>query len=325
MGLWLVDADTLARSSFLVSPLAEALACLISLETGTAAHPGQRDWLAEHLPGYRARLRADPVTALLVESALRPHWIADYLVPTPASDPTVTFPQELERIAGTPPEQVVADLRAALGGRLPPLLAEHRTQLAGRTAALLDWVWTATLHQHWPRRRRLFEADILSRTGQLSSGGWAAALDRLRPGLRWLGDGRLRINGFDNPPRDLSGAQLLFVPASVRRGWVTWDEPHRYAVVYPCAGPLAEAPAPAAPEALTRLLGPGRAAVLVLLEAPHSTTQLVAVTGQGLGSVGRHLKVLLDAGLVHRRRSGRSVLYHRTPAGDVLVTAGTER
>lgn len=55
-----------------------------------------------------------------------------------------------------------------------------------------------------------------------------------------------------------------------------------------------------------------------------STSQLVAVTGQGLGSVGRHLKVLLDARLVERRRAGRSVLYSRTVAGEVLVTAQRE-
>jgi DNA-binding transcriptional ArsR family regulator len=61
--------------------------------------------------------------------------------------------------------------------------------------------------------------------------------------------------------------------------------------------------------------------VLVLLESPMSTTQLVAMTGQALGSVGRHLKVLLDARLVGRRRAGRSVLYHRTSAGDALVEA----
>jgi DNA-binding transcriptional ArsR family regulator len=52
-----------------------------------------------------------------------------------------------------------------------------------------------------------------------------------------------------------------------------------------------------------------------------STTQLVALTGQALGSVGRHLKVLLDARLIGRRRAGRSVLYHRTSAGDALVEA----
>ncbi|HET9860208.1 MAG TPA: helix-turn-helix domain-containing protein [Nocardioidaceae bacterium] len=40
-----------------------------------------------------------------------------------------------------------------------------------------------------------------------------------------------------------------------------------------------------------------------------STSQLVALTGFGLGSVGGHLRILLDAGLVRRTRSGRSVLY----------------
>ncbi|MEU2881285.1 winged helix-turn-helix domain-containing protein, partial [Streptomyces sp. NPDC007070] len=75
--------------------------------------------------------------------------------------------------------------------------------------------------------------------------------------------------------------------------------------------------------ALGALLGPARAEVLVLLGSPLSTTQLTTVTGQGLGSVGRHLRVLLDAGLIERRRAGRSVLYSRTDAGRVLVEAAT--
>ena len=61
--------------------------------------------------------------------------------------------------------------------------------------------------------------------------------------------------------------------------------------------------------------------MLILLDTPKSTTQLVALTGLGLGSAGRHLKVLLDAGLVQRRRAGRSVLYSRPRAGATLVTA----
>ncbi|MFD5454453.1 transcriptional regulator, partial [Streptomyces olivaceus] len=40
-----------------------------------------------------------------------------------------------------------------------------------------------------------------------------------------------------------------------------------------------------------------------------------------LGWVGRHRGVLREAGLVRRRRAGRSVLYSRTPAGEVLVEA----
>ncbi|NEB20478.1 ArsR/SmtB family transcription factor, partial [Streptomyces coelicoflavus] len=118
-------------------------------------------------------------------------------------------------------------------------------------------------------------------------------------------------------------AELLFVPITPQRhGWVSWKEPERYAVVYPCAGTLADDGARRVPAALGALLGPARAAVLTLLATPMSTSQLVGVTGQRLGSVGRHLRVLLDAGLVERRRAGRSVLYSRTPAGEVLVEAG---
>ncbi len=61
--------------------------------------------------------------------------------------------------------------------------------------------------------------------------------------------------------------------------------------------------------------------MLTLLDTPKSRTQLVALTGQRLGSVGRHLKVLLDAGLAQRRRAGRSALYYRTAATDALVRA----
>jgi DNA-binding transcriptional ArsR family regulator len=59
------------------------------------------------------------------------------------------------------------------------------------------------------------------------------------------------------------------------------------------------------------------------VDAPRSTSQLVALTGYGLGSVGGHLAVLRDAGLVTRRRAGRSVLYVRTPLGNRLVAATT--
>ena len=142
----------------------------------------------------------------------------------------------------------------------------------------------------------------------------------MRPGLRWLGEGRLQINAYENPPREISGAQLLFVPVTPTAGWVAWDEPHRYAVMYPCSGALAEpARRAAAPQTLGALLGPARAAILMLLVTPKSTTQLVALTGQRLGSVGRHLQILRAAGLLERRRVGRSVLYRRSPAGDLLV------
>ncbi|TYR57778.1 ArsR/SmtB family transcription factor, partial [Streptomyces parvus] len=225
---------------------------------------------------------------------------------------------ELARVRAAPPDRARADLAVALGGPLPAAL--DRDDLAERAADAVEWVWTQTVLPDWPRRRRILEADVVARTAQLGRAGWAGALNGMRPGVRWLGDSRLQINTYENPPRELDRAQLLFIPVTPDRSWVCWDIPHRYGLVYPCSGVLAEAggsvPVPAA---LGALIGPARAAVLVLLASPLSTTQLVALTGQGLGSVGRHLRILLDAGLVRRRRAGRSVLYFRTEAGDVLV------
>ncbi|MGK3103187.1 transcriptional regulator [Streptomyces mordarskii] len=319
MGLWLVDADTLARSRFIRSALAETTAALVTLERASAAHPGERAWLDAHLPSYRARLADDPIAALLVRAALGRTWLADFLTQTPGEgEPSLE--EELARMRATPPAAARRDLAVSLG-RSPLPAALCRDDLPGRLADLLEWVWTEAVRPSWPRRRRIIEADVVARTGQVSQGGWAATLDGLRPGMRWLGGSRLRINAHDHPPRAVHGAQLLLVPVTPTTGWVSWDAPHRYAVIYPCAGALTTPGPPPAPDSLARLLGPARASVLVLLDTPKSTTHLVALTGQTLGSVGRHLRVLREARLVRRRRAGRSVLYDRTTAGEVLVEA----
>jgi len=323
MGWWQVSADTLAESRFVISPLAEATASLIALERGTAAHPGERTWLGAHQPAYRERLAGDPITALLVRAALGRHWIADFFTIAPTGEGETTLAEDLARVRERLPEVARVDLTMSLGGPLPASL--HRSDLPERAADLLEWVWTQTVLPYWPRRRQIMEADIVARTRQLSQGGWAAALSHMRPGMRWLGEGRLQINAYNYPPRKIAGAQLLFVPVTPGQGWVSWDLPHRYAVMYPCSGVLAQADPVPVPEALGALLGPARASVLVLLETPKSTTQLVALTGQGLGSVGRHLKVLLDARLVQRRRAGRSVLYYRTATGETLLAAQQSR
>lgn len=318
MGFWQVSADTLVRSRFQVCPFTETFAALRLLHTGTGAHPGEDAWLRAQLPGYRARLAADPVTALLVRSAMGTSWIADFLAPLPRDG---TPPEEtLAAIRATDPAEARANVQVSLRGPLPAAL--DRDDLPERAAAILSYVWEETVRPHWDRRRRVLEADVVARTAQVSRGGWAAVIDSLLPGqTRWLGDNRLQVNRHERPPRDIRGAELVFVPVTVGRGWATWEEPRRYAIVYGCTGALADPDARSVPASLGTLLGTGRAAVLLLLNSPMSTSQLVAVTGQGLGSTGRHLRVLRDAGLVERRRAGRAVLYSRTAAGEVLVAA----
>lgn len=323
MGWWQINADTLARSRFVLSPLAETFASLRLLHSRQAAHPGEQAWLRDHLPGYRALLAADPVTARLVRAGLGRNWIADFLTPAPRDGET--FEEGVARVRAVAPADARAQIAVALAtvspaARLPADL--DRDDLPERAARLFEYVWTETVRPYWARRRHILQADVVARTARVSQGGWAAVLDDLRPGrTRWLGENRLQVNLHEYPPREISGAELVFVPVTSEAGWVSWEEPDRYAIVYPCTGTLADHRARPAPASLAALLGPARASVLVLLASPMSTSQLTAVTGQGLGSVGRHLKVLLDAGLVERRRAGRSVLYSRTAAGGVLVEA----
>ncbi|MEU3545429.1 ArsR/SmtB family transcription factor [Streptomyces longwoodensis] len=331
MGWWQVDADTVARSRFVVSSYAEVFASLKLLHSGVGAHPGEVGWLRTHRPDYRALLAADPVARELVRVGLGREWIADFLTPTPRDGEG--WEEALERVREVSGEAARAHLRtAAGGGELPGVL--QRDDLGERAARVLEWVWEETVRPYWGRRRRVLEADVAARTAQVSRGGWAAVLDSLRPGTRWLGESRFQVNLHEYPPRDVSGAELVFVPVTSRAGWVSWEEREqerpgggergRFAVVYPCVGALAgvEQGAGAVGAALEALMGAGRARVLVLLGVPLTTTQLVAVTGMALGSVGRHLRVLLDAGLVERRRVGRAVRYSRTGVGDAVVGAG---
>lgn len=319
MGLWQINTDTLARSRFVLSPFAETFASLKLLHAGTGAHPGEEAWLRAHLPGYRARLAADPVAAPLVRAAIGTSWIADFFCPT--SCVGESFEGTVARVRAAGAGEARANLRVSLQGPLPAAL--ERDDLPERATTLLTYVWEETVRPYWQRRRRILEADMVARTARVSQGGWAAVLDSLKPGTRWLGESRFQVNPLAYPPREIAaGAELLFMPVTPRTSWVSWEGRERYAVVYPCLGVLAEdhhrRPVPAG---LGALIGTARAALLALLATPMSTTQLVAVTGQGLGSVGRHLRVLLHAGLVERRRAGQSVLYVRTAAGGVLVEA----
>jgi DNA-binding transcriptional ArsR family regulator len=272
-------------------------------------------------------LAEDKMRAIVADHAWRPRrgqvpgWIADFLALPPLGD-GAAFADELDQLAAWDDDRIRAEICQFAAGPLPAALGE--AGLRDAVADILRWVWTATLVSDWPRRRRVLEADILTRTSRLASHGWAGVFGTLSPQFSWLGDGRLQINGYEFPDRDLSQARELdFVPVHSYTGWDMRELPHRYALVYPVSGALADTgSARAGPDGLARLIGPNRARVLRLLAEPRSTTQLAALTGLPLGAVGNHLRVLLEAGAVLRRRAGREVLYWRTSLGDALAAPG---
>jgi len=315
MGVWLVSADVLAASRFTTSPLIETVNALGVLAARNP-QPWERDWLARHRQAFRDRLQGDPFSTALARGMQSGEWLpVDLSAPPRPGD--VTFDQELDRVRSVPPRVAKFDLAQSAGGRLPDAL--DVSDPAGAFADLLQWIWDHAVGADWPRRKRKYEADIVSRITVLGQRGWAAAIGGLAPEVRWLGDGQLQITVKDHPPIDLSRAELMFIPSSLRDWRVAWEYPARFAVVYPAAGMLAGSAAPLAPAPLRRLLGPTRAQILLLIGTPITTTQLAAVTGLALGTIGDHLRVLSDAGLAERHRSGVHVLYHRTPGGSQLL------
>jgi DNA-binding transcriptional ArsR family regulator len=322
MGTWVVSADLLARSRFVVSQLSETVAALMILsDARPQAAPWQRTFYRQHHEAYDEMVAADAVRRELVRRLWRPRsavpgWAADFIC-LPPLGPDASFEEELAQLDAWDDERIRAEMRTLTKRPLPPPLLG-----SGVREALIDvlrWVWTATVLSDWPRRRRVLEADIVSRTSQLSRQGWEGVFNGLGSKHRWVGDGHLQINGYDLPSRDLTGAkELSFVPVHSHGQWVSWELPERFAVVYPVSGALAEVER-SSPDGLSRLIGANRAQVLLLLDEPRSTTQLAALTGLPLGAVGNHLRVLLEAATVVRRRSGREVFYWRTSLGDELA------
>ena len=324
-----VGNEDLTMSRFALSPLWELTQALRLL----ASEPRQRDravlrpWLLRARDRYRALARE---TDLGVIDALNPPgWGADFLAPVPASVHT-TIGELLDQVRSTPAGQVRREVAEALRRqpRADPRVRRVLTgdRAAGYLADVLAAAWQAVLEPEWRTLRAILERDVVYRAGQLASKGWAAALTGLHADLDWRPGGIELTRWRTDEGAALDGRGLLFIPSVfVWPGLaLSLDPPWPPALIYPARGVSAlwERPSRAGPgTALDRLLGTSRAAILLALQDPASTTQLAATLGQSLGGIGDHLAVLREAGLIARARSGRSVLYRRTPVGDALAAA----
>lgn len=297
MGEWLVDADVLASSRFAVSPMHEVTAQLLA---------------------HHDLLDGDDFGSTLVTLMRQHHWVPDLLAPPPNA-PEETFQHELAALRTSDPEVARENLHDAFGGRLPAVL--DRPDLPVHLARVAAHTWTRRVEPAWARLRQLFAADIVRQTHRISEQGWAATIGQLSERLEWLGEGRMLINSYDRPPDRLTGGDLVFVPTSSRVGWVASQPPNRYSLTYPASGLRADPLPIAAPLSVERLIGRTRATLLRLLASPMSTTQLAAASNLSLGGVADHLRVLLDAGLVERRRAGPAVLYRQSRLASELLTA----
>lgn len=281
----------------------------------------------------KERLAEHPEVDMAVLLALVPPsgFIADMLTPTLPVQPT-SIRTEIDAIRGLDPLLLVADavtLQDVAAGRGPEIDRALRDLLlapgAGvrRVADAVEGYWEVALADRWPMIQRLLDADIATRSARLAQRGLRALIPELNPRVTMLPD-RLRIEPAALDLGELPPGRGLVLNPSVfaaPRGVVGLSEPFVPTIVYHAlgVGNLWAADEVDEEHALDDVVGRTRAQLLRAVGVPASTTELAGLLGLSGGTVSEHLAILRRAGLVDAARSGRAVLYRRTPVADALI------
>jgi DNA-binding transcriptional ArsR family regulator len=303
--------------------MSQLVGALIVL-SGRQMPPGMQEWRTESLGRYRTLCGDDPNMATLAGLLAATRYVPDCLSVPPRRTVT-TFQTELGTLRDTPAAQLRADLERSAADRVEPGMTElpepwKAEQLPSLLATTLLRAWKQLVAPAWPTLKAILERDIQHRAAILATRGLAQALDDLDPGVDWHPTGQLERRGRAGQPHELDGGGLWLVPNAFGGGWLCLDDGRAYALTYAArgTGDLRRTPAPP-PQALQQLIGRSRAVLLTALDRPATTTQLAAQLAMTIGAVGDHLTVLRNNRLVTRARTGRAVLYRRTPLADTLV------
>jgi DNA-binding transcriptional ArsR family regulator len=316
--------DDFLNCRFAVSPLWETHDAVRTLR-----RPDRQGY---HVPWLRrirtaaAGLDLAPLWLLMPRRGHSPDWLG-----APPIGPAATFEEEIAAVRAADPEAAREDTARSLACTPGALASEQgRAWLADparmvrELADALEVAWRVLVEPEWPRLRALLEADVAFHSRRLAEVGLGTLLPELDPRLSW--DGRTLTLPGGVYERRLGGRGLVLMPSvfcwpDVITGF---DPPWQPALVYPArgVGGLWAEPGTRTPEALVRLLGRNRAAVLAALDDPASTTALAHRLGLAASSVSSHLSVLRDSGLLTSRRYGHQVLYERTPLGMALAAGG---
>lgn len=324
---YVLDVRDLSDVRFVLAPLNETSLSLFHLNT---AHES-----AMHLQRWRdnAQAQRDRYDHRLVSALVAPsgNAIPDFLTPMPevgVSRPSLG--DGLAAIADTDPELIHTQLdELREGGDPSPALArllDDPARAGPRIAGALERYHRVTIAPIWPAVNRILEADITFRGRELAIGGPTQLFASLNPHLTWERDGRLRLDlayargsgEYASAGRGLTLIPSLFVTRLVSAHSPETAAPH---VGYPARGSatLTESMRVVPPGALRRLIGGAKADVLHALDEPVAVSELARRLEVSPPAVSQSLRVLHENGLIDRARSGREVLYRRTPDGDRLV------
>jgi hypothetical protein len=258
-------------------------------------------------------------------------YMPDFLTATPSGD--MTPEEEAERLRQVPDERLQFDLQKMVLRSTGARQQEIRDLIAApdhaRKVIVEAWqeVWDTLLAPVWPQMLRLLRADIGVRARRSSDTGLAEMASTLHSTVTWADEiVRVQMRRHEEVV-DCGGTGLVLVPSvmmSTGGCAVLTERPAQPTIFYPAHG-VSETwhrSGADALAALSALLGPARARLVLELQQPLSTSECAALTDLAVSTASHHLTVLRDAGLIDSRRNGVRVLHTRTPLGEALAGVG---
>lgn len=313
-----------AQLRFAYSPLSEAINSLYMLQSGRVP-------ALHHRWAETARQKLRDLDTTLLRAIAPPGKFV--LTPPVDFNGANTIDHQLRLLADWPPSMLRAELEDVWQGA--PMPAAARQVIADgpsgarRVAMALGAYWDAAIAPHWDKMRAVLDADIAYRAQQLTVGGISGLLKDLHSQLQ-LHESTIRINKSDHRTYDLEGNGLLLIPCVFAGSCLMFDpgslglpildyRPRGLGTIWDSNGAT-----PGAQDPLAALIGESRTAILRNAELPRTTTDLAHELSLSGATISVHLSILRRCGMLASWRSGRRVLYQRTPLASSILSAVTE-
>lgn len=323
--------EALTRTRFTYSPLIDTLMSYRTLKH----HPQSLDTPAHRRWAADAQRALHGVSLPLMDALLlMPHYIPDFLTPTPDHFET-DIECELYHLQHTPHVLVRKYLDGAqdyCDAVMPeqdtwsPVSHDPSLYLP-RLVDEIRRYWQLAIAPHWSAMLSIVEGDILFRARQLALDGTARLFNDLNPRAAFDGTA-LRLDKSHHAAASerhfiIDHEGLHLIPSVFNDTSLMWQVTPDYnpMLIYGARGlGTWQQKQPQLDESLELLLGAGRASVLQdLTRTPATTTELAHNLHLTASAVSQHLGLLQRAGLVRSQRSGKRVYYQLSAKGEDLV------
>ena len=313
-------SDDFLQTHFISRPMnTVALSAVVGLNP--QHNPTYEKW-ATYVNEALGATELPTLTALIVGTTCLP----DFIKPFPLQGST-SIEAELETIASMSEAYIEAELEWLLvtappAADLKPNL--HRSRLLrDRVVDELEIYWQQVVKPQWAKIKALLETDLLYRSRQLATRGYADMFSDLSSQLV-IEHNRLQITSVTwEIELDLDGVGLILEPnifadrfriqVSPQQKGVAFTYPARGAALWSDSAPTSSS----AP--LSLLVGDTRARLLSQLQKPITTLELAQRLNLTPGGVSRQLSQLSQVGLVAKQRLGKRVYYSLNRRGKELL------